>query len=71
MGLWSGDLVKGAKHLADRLNLPMNMHQSYSRSKEEQYRGGAHAVPPVLQLAELGVLGPNQSLVHMIYVEEE
>ena len=71
MGLCSDDLVKGAKQLADRLDLPMSMHQSYSRSKEEQYRGNAQAAAPVQQLAELGVLGPNQSLVHMIHVVDE
>lgn len=69
MGSASDELLKGAKALADRYGVPLNMHQSWG-DEEVQASLARWGVRPVEHLAELGVLGPNVTLVHMIHVDD-
>jgi 5-methylthioadenosine/S-adenosylhomocysteine deaminase len=69
MGSASDDLLIGAKALADRYGTILNMHQSWGIEEVEAAltRWG---VRPVEHLAQIGVLGPNTTLVHMIHVDD-
>ncbi len=69
MGSASDELLRGAKALADRYGVPLNMHQSWG-DDEVQASIARCGVRPVEHLAELGVLGPNVTLVHMIHVDD-
>ena len=63
MGMCSDELVAGAKKLADQSGLIFDMHLSYIPRKQS----GDSPIPPVEHLDELGVLGPNLQLIHMIH----
>ena len=69
MNTASDRLLVEAKALADRHRVPMIMHQSWSEEEvaEAQSRYGKR---PVEHLADLGILAPNLTLIHMIHVDE-
>jgi 5-methylthioadenosine/S-adenosylhomocysteine deaminase len=66
MNTASDALLQGAKELADRYGVMMNVHQSYGRTEVQSYidnvTGGKR---PLVHQAELGILGPNVMLVHI------
>lgn len=65
----SDQLLIESKSLADQLELPMLMHQSWD--EEEVARAlKEHGKRPIEHLADLGILGPNLTLVHMIHLDE-
>ena len=65
----SDRLLVEAKCLADELRLPMLMHQSWDEA-EVSASLAAHGRRPIEHLADLGVLGPGLTLVHMIHLDE-
>ena len=69
MNTASDRLLVEAKGLADRHRVPMIMHQSWSEEEvaEIQSRYGKR---PLEHLADLGILAPNLTLIHMIHVDE-
>ena len=70
MGLNSDALLREAALLAREREVPLIMHQSWSDSEvRESLR--LHGVRPVMRLSELGVLGPNTTLVHAIQLDQE
>ena len=71
MGGCSDRLLVEGKKLADRLGLTMEMHQSFGASDVARYREYAGGKTAVEHLADLGILGPNLMLVHMIRTEPE
>ena len=70
MGLCSDRLLVEGKKLADRYGVVMNMHQSFGPADVARYKEHTGGKPAVEYLADLGVLGPNLQLVHMIYTED-
>ena len=68
-GRCSDRLLVEAKELADRQSLPMVMHQSWG---EEEVAESLvlYGKRPVEHLADLGILGPNLTLVHMIHLDD-
>ena len=72
MNTASDELLVGAKKLADRYGVMMNVHQSYGRTEVQSYMdnvtGGKR---PLVHQAELGVLGPNVMLVHLNHLTPE
>jgi cytosine/adenosine deaminase-related metal-dependent hydrolase len=70
MGLCSDRLLVEGKRLADRYGVVMDMHQSFAPADVSNYRAHTGGKPAVAYLADLGVLGHNLQLVHMIYTEE-
>ena len=65
----SDQLLLEAKALADQLELPMIMHQSWD--EEEVVKSlSEHGKHPIEHLADLGILGSNLTLVHMIHLNE-
>ena len=69
MGLSSDRLLREAHALAARHGVPMVMHQSWSASEVDAARA-AYGRRPVEHLADLGILGPNLTLVHMIQLDD-
>lgn len=69
MGLCSDRLLIEGKKLADRYGVVMDMHQSFGPTDVAQFKNRATGKPAVEYLAELGILGSNLQLVHMIYAE--
>jgi cytosine/adenosine deaminase-related metal-dependent hydrolase len=62
-------LWQGAKQLADEHGASISAHMSPDKSDPDWYL--AHTgKPPAAHLADLGVLGPNVSLTHMVHVDE-
>ena len=70
MGSATDRLLAGAKQIADRAGVIMDMHQSFGPADTASYRKQTGNVPAVVHLAELGILGNNLKLVHMIHAEE-
>ena len=68
-GTASDALLMGAKALADRERVPMIMHQSWSAGEVVKCEA-RHGKRPVEHFAELGLLGSNLTLVHMIQANE-
>lgn len=69
IGTASDRLLSEAKLLANRHDVPMIMHQSWE--EEEVVRSEKrYGNRPVEHLAELGILGPRLTLIHMIHVNE-
>ena len=66
----SDRLLVEAKRLADELRLPMLMHQSWDEAEVRESLA-AHGRRPVEHLADLGILGPGLTLVHMIHLDEK
>ena len=65
----SDRLLMEAKGLADERGLPMLMHQSWDEAEVSESLA-AHGKRPIEHLADLGVLGPGLTLVHMIHLDE-
>jgi cytosine/adenosine deaminase-related metal-dependent hydrolase len=63
------ELMKAAKDLADQYRVGLNMHMSPAAMDPEGFlaRTGKR---PIEHLADLGVLGNNVVLVHMVHVNE-
>jgi 5-methylthioadenosine/S-adenosylhomocysteine deaminase len=70
MGACSDRLLVEGKKLADRYGVAMDMHQSFGPADVAKYREHTGGKPAVEHFADLGILGPNLQLVHMIYTEE-
>ena len=69
MGTASDNLLLEAKILAGKLKVPMIMHQSWDQSEVAASRE-RYGKRPIEHLAELGILTPGLTLVHMIYLDE-
>jgi cytosine/adenosine deaminase-related metal-dependent hydrolase len=67
MGMCSDCLLVEGKRLADELDTLMDMHQSFGPEDVARYREHAKGKSAVAHLADLGVLGPNLQLVHMVH----
>ena len=65
----SDQLLIESKMLANKLDVPMIMHQSWDE-EEVQETLQTHGKRPIEHLADLGILGPNLTLVHMIHLDE-
>ena len=63
-------LVEGKK-LAQRYGVVMDMHQSFGEKDTEAYKAHAGGKTATEYLGELGILGPDLQLVHMIRTEPE
>lgn len=71
MGMCSDRLLVEGKRLADRYGVVMDMHQSFGPADVARYREHARGRSAVVHLNELGILGPNLQLVHMIHTGAE
>jgi 5-methylthioadenosine/S-adenosylhomocysteine deaminase len=69
MGLCSDGLLVEGKKLADRYGVVMDMHQSFGPVDVARYKERTGGKPAVEHFADLGILGSNLQLVHMIYTE--
>ena len=69
MGYASDRLLVEAKAIADKYQVPMIMHQSWGENEVTNHQK-QYGNRPIEHLADLGVLGPNLTLVHMIQVDE-
>ena len=69
MGLSTDRLLQEGAALAQQAGVPMVMHQSWGANEiaESQQRYGKR---PLFHLADLGILGPNLTLVHMIQLDD-
>lgn len=65
----SDELLRAAKGLADRHGVGLTLHQANRPSAVRHYRE-AHGKRPVQYLDQLGVLGPNVLLAHVIDVDD-
>ena len=66
MNTASDELLLGAKELADRYEIMMNVHQSYGRTETQSYMDTVtNGKRPLVHQRDLGVLGPNVMLVHL------
>lgn len=70
MGSGTDRLLIGAKQIADRAGVIMDMHQSFGPGDTARYKQHTGNKTAVEHFAGLGILGPNLKLVHMIYTEE-
>ena len=66
----SDRLLLEAKGLADRYEVPMIMHQSWG-PEEVTISLVEFGRRPIEHLADIGILGPNLTLVHMNHLSEE
>ena len=68
IGIASDRLLVEAKKLADERDVPITFHQSWDEEEvvASQTKYGRR---PVEHLADLGVLGPKTTLIHMIQVD--
>ena len=69
MGLTTDRLLKAGAALAERAGVPMVMHQSWG-ANEVKASEKKHGTRPLFHLADLGILGPNLTLVHMIQLDD-
>lgn len=67
-GTASDELLKGAKAIAKRERVPMVTHLSWSQGEIEKCRVET-GKRPVEHFADLGLLGPDLTLVHLIQAE--
>ena len=70
MGSCTDRLLVGAKKLADRHGVIMDMHQSFGSVDTARYWRHAGNKPATVHFADLGILGANLKLVHMIHIED-
>lgn len=68
-GTASDALLVGTNTLAQRERVPMIIHQSWSQGEVEKCETQT-GKRPIEHLADLGLLGPHLTLVHMIQVNE-
>ena len=69
LGTASDALLKGAKDLAEKHEVQMIMHRSWSGDEVEASLTQT-GLRPIEYLSKLGILGPNLTLVHMIHVND-
>jgi len=65
----SDQLLVEAKALADSLKAPMIMHQSWDETEVKRSLK-MYGKRPIEHLSDLGILGPNLTLVHMIHLDQ-
>lgn len=70
MGSCSDELVQQAKRLADAHGAIMSMHQSFGPQDVARYRKLTGGKTASEHLEQLGALGNNLQLIHMIHTEE-
>ena len=70
MGSCSDELIQQAKRLADEHGTIMSMHQSFGPQDVAKYQKLTGGKSAVAHLNELGALGANLQLIHMIHTEE-
>ncbi|MBI3943957.1 MAG: amidohydrolase [Chloroflexi bacterium] len=70
MGYCSDLLLVAGKQMAGRYGVIMDMHQSFGPGDVAKYREHTGGKPAVAYFEELGILGSNLQLVHMIYTAE-
>lgn len=63
------DLLVEAKRLADAYGVSMTLHQTNNQSSIDLYQE-THGMRPVEYLDNIGVLGPNVVLAHVIGIDE-
>ena len=63
-------LWQGAKQLADHYGAGLSAHMSPAPSDPDWYIANT-GKRPIQHLAEIGVLGPNVSLTHMVHVDRD
>jgi 5-methylthioadenosine/S-adenosylhomocysteine deaminase len=63
-------LWRGAKQLADQYGAGISAHMSPAQSDPDWYIANT-GKRPIQHLAEIGVLGPNVSLTHMVHVDSD
>ena len=68
-GTASDALLQGTKALAQRERVPMIMHQSWSVGEIEKCESQS-GKRPVEHFADLGLLGPDFTMVHMIHTND-
>jgi cytosine/adenosine deaminase-related metal-dependent hydrolase len=68
-GTASDVLLLGTKALADREGVQMIIHQSWSNGEIEKCQS-QHGKRPIEHFADIGLLGPTLTLVHMIQATE-
>jgi cytosine/adenosine deaminase-related metal-dependent hydrolase len=68
-GTSSDALLTGTKVLAERERVPMIMHQSWSIGEIEKCESQS-GKRPVEHFADLGLLGPDFTMVHMIHASD-
>jgi cytosine/adenosine deaminase-related metal-dependent hydrolase len=66
----SDALVHGSAEVAARAGVPLNMHKSFTEQEASARRSRLGGREPMQGFAELGVLRPNLTLVHMNAVTE-
>jgi cytosine/adenosine deaminase-related metal-dependent hydrolase len=69
MGTDTEELLVAARAVADELDVPLIMHQSWSPGEVETSLR-LHGRRPVERLADLGVLGPRVTLAHAIHLDD-
>ena len=68
MGIGSDRLLVEAKALADKGRVPIIFHQSWDEGEVEMSQT-KYGNRPIEHLADLGILGPNLTLIHMIQLD--
>ncbi len=66
----SGELIVASKALADKYNVPFNIHVAETKKEFDQIMS-AYGLTPVQYLNKLGVLSPNMIMAHGIHLTEE
>ena len=69
MGMCSDTLIQAGKRLANEHGTVMSMHQSFGPEDVARFRTITRGQTALGHLAELGVLGENLQLIHMIHTE--
>ncbi|MBM3800755.1 MAG: amidohydrolase family protein [Acidimicrobiia bacterium] len=70
MGRCTDRLLVEGKRLADRLGVTLDFHQSFGPGDVANYRKQTGGKTAIEHFANLGILGTNLQLVHMIYTED-
>lgn len=70
IGTATDQLLKGAKELADKYRVGLVMHQSVTPDEVEEYSNKV-GKRPIEHFHDLGILGENVSLVHMLDVSDK
>ena len=68
IGLCSDELLVGAAELAEKYRTQVSMHQSCYDWEVNEFVAARGGRRPIEHLFEVGLLGPNTSLVHMIFL---
>jgi 5-methylthioadenosine/S-adenosylhomocysteine deaminase len=67
--LCSPDLLKGLRALASDRGVGLAYHHASSREPVDEYVA-AHGRRPLLDFADLGILGPDVRTVHMVHLDQ-